>query len=103
MKTTVTELPESRVRVEAVVPPEELAKRVEQTARVIGRDLRIPGFRKGKVPAPVVIRRVGREAVLEETIRNALGRWYVDAVAESGIAPVGEPDLNMGEIGRAHV
>jgi trigger factor len=97
MKTTVTELPESRVRVEAEVPPEEVARRIEQTARAIGRDLRIPGFRKGKVPPPVVIKRVGREAVLDETIRNSLGRWYVDAIAEAGIAPVGDPDLDMGD------
>jgi trigger factor len=99
MKTTVTELPESRVRVEAEVPPEELAKRVEQTARSIGRDLRIPGFRKGKVPAPVVIRRVGRDAVLDEAIRSSLGRWYVDAIEAAGIAPVGDPSIDMGESG----
>ena len=97
MKTTVTELPESRVRVEAEVPPEEVAKRVEQTARAIGRDLRIPGFRKGKVPAPVVIKRVGREAVVSETIQSSIGRWYVDAVREAGIAPVGDPDLDLGD------
>jgi trigger factor len=99
MKTTVTELPESRVRIEAEVPPEEIAKRVEQTARSLGRDLRIPGFRKGKVPAPVVIRRIGRESVLDETIRSSLGRWYVEAVDAAGIAPIGEPDLDMGEGG----
>jgi trigger factor len=97
MKTTVTELPESRVRVEAEVPPEEVERRVEQTARTLGKDLRIPGFRKGKVPAAVVVRRIGREAVLEETIRTALGRWYVEAIDASGIAPVGDPDLQMGE------
>src|SRR5688572_25596295 len=97
MKTTVTELPESRVRVEAEVPPEELARRVEQTAKSLGRDLRIPGFRKGKVPAPVVIRRVGREAVLDEAIRSSLGRWYVNAIDEAGIAPVGDPSIETGE------
>jgi trigger factor len=97
MKTTVTELPESRVRVEAEVPPEEVAKRVEQTARAIGRDLRIPGFRKGKVPAPIVLQRVGRDAVVTEAIQSAIGRWYVDAVREAGIAPVGDPELDMGE------
>jgi trigger factor len=97
MKTTVTELPESRVRVEAEVPPEEVAKRVEQTARALGRDLRIPGFRKGKVPAPVVIRRLGREAVLDETVRSALGRWYVEAVQAAKIAPVGDPDVKLGD------
>lgn len=97
MKTTVTELPESRVRVEAEVPPEEVAKRVEQTARALGRDLRIPGFRKGKVPAPVVIRRLGHEAVLDETVRSALGRWYVEAVQAAKIAPVGDPDIKLGD------
>lgn len=97
MKTTVTELPESRVRVEAEVPPEELERRVEQTARSLGKDLRIPGFRKGKVPAPVVLRRIGREAVLDETIRSSLGRWYLDAIDASGIAPVGDPDLQLGD------
>jgi trigger factor len=97
MKTTVTELPESRVRVEAEVPPEEVAKRVEQTAKSLGRDLRIPGFRKGKVPAPVVIRRIGRDAVLDEAIRSSLGRWYVNAIDEAGIAPVGDPSIELGE------
>jgi trigger factor len=97
MKTTVTELPESRVRVEAEVPPEEVERRVEQTARTLGRDLRIPGFRKGKVPPPVVLRRVGRAAVLDEAIRSSLGRWYVDAIGSAGIAPVGDPELQLAD------
>src|SRR3712207_5151870 len=95
MKTTVTELPESRVRVEAEVPPDEVQKRVEQAARAIGRDLRIPGFRKGKVPPPVVIRRVGREAVLDQAVRDSLGNWYVDAIGDSGVSPVGDPNLDL--------
>ena len=65
VNTSVTELPESRVRVEAEVPAAEVEKRVEQAARVLGRQLRVPGFRAGKAPAPVVITRVGREAVLD--------------------------------------
>ena len=97
MKTTVTELPESRVRVEAEVPPDELQKRIDQTARSLGSELRIPGFRKGKVPAPVVIRRIGREAVLDEAIRSSLGRWYVAAIDDAGIAPVGDPKLDIGD------
>jgi trigger factor len=97
MKTTITELPESRVRVEAEVPPDEVQKRLNQTAQSLGSELRIPGFRKGKVPPPVVIRRIGREAVLEETIRSALGRWYVAAIDDAGIAPIGDPKLDLGE------
>ncbi|HSC02605.1 MAG TPA: trigger factor [Solirubrobacteraceae bacterium] len=93
--TTVTELPESRVRVQAEVAPEEVERRIQQAARELGRQMRIPGFRKGKVPPPVVIRRLGREAVLDEALRSALGTWYADAIDGAGIAPVGEPDLDV--------
>ncbi|MBI5104273.1 MAG: trigger factor [Solirubrobacterales bacterium] len=98
VKTTVTELPESRVRVEAEVPPEEVKRRVQEAAGRLGRDLRMPGFRKGKVPAPVVIQRVGREAVLDEAVRGSLGRWYVEAIDASGIKPVGDPDVDLGDL-----
>ncbi|MGA9856670.1 MAG: trigger factor [Solirubrobacteraceae bacterium] len=97
LKTTVTELPESRVRVDAEVPAEEVERRLQQAARKLGGQLRIPGFRKGKVPPPVVIRRLGREAVFDEALRSALGEWYIDAIDGSGIAPVGEPDFNFAE------
>ncbi len=93
--TTVTELPDSRVRVEAQVAAEEVERRIQQTARELGRQMRMPGFRKGKVPPPVVIRRLGREAVLDETLRSSLGTWYADAIDGAGIAPVGEPDLDV--------
>jgi trigger factor len=98
VSTTVTELPESRVRVEAEVAPAEVERRLQEAARKLGGSLRIPGFRKGKVPPPVVIRRLGREYVLDEAMRESLGAWYVDAVDVSGIAPVGEPDINFGEL-----
>jgi len=98
VKTKVTELPESRVRVEAEVPADEVERRVQQTARVLGRDLKMPGFRKGKVPPPVVIQRVGRTVVLDETVRGTLGRWYLDAIDAAGIHPVGDPQLDLGDL-----
>jgi trigger factor len=98
VKTTVHELPESRVRVEAEVAPEEVRRRLQEAAGKLGRDLRMPGFRRGKVPAPVVIQRVGREAVLDEAVRGSLGRWYTDAVDSSGIHPVGDPDVDLGDL-----
>ncbi len=98
VKTNVTELPESRVRVEAEIAPEEVERRVTQTAAALGRDMRIPGFRKGKVPPPVIIRRVGREAVLDEAVRESLGTWYVDAIDASGIVPIGDPKLDLGAL-----
>ncbi len=93
--TNVTELPESRVRVDAEVAAVEVERRVQQAARELGKTLRIPGFRKGKVPPPVVIRRLGREAVLDEALRSALGNWYAEAVDAAGIYPIGEPDIDF--------
>jgi trigger factor len=96
--TTVTELPESRVRVQAEVPAEEVEKRVAQAARQLARNIRVPGFRAGKAPPPVIIQRVGREAVLDEAVRDSLGTWYAAAIDAARIAPVGEPDVDMGEL-----
>jgi trigger factor len=93
--TTVKELPESRVRVEAEVASEEVERRLNAAARQLGQQMRVPGFRKGKVPPPIVIRRLGREAVLDEAVRDALPDWYADAIQGAGIAPVGEPELKM--------
>ena len=98
VKTSITELPESRVRVQAEVPAEEVERRVAEAAKQLGRQMRVPGFRRGKVPPPIVIRRLGREAVLDEALRRALGSWYADAIEEAGIAPIGEPELNMGDL-----
>jgi trigger factor len=98
LKTTVTELPESRVRVEAEVPADDLERSLQSTARQLGSSMRIPGFRQGKVPPPVIIRRIGRRAVLDETVRERIGRWYVDAITSADIQPVGDPELDLGEL-----
>jgi trigger factor len=98
VKSSVTELPESRVRVDAEVAPDEVERRLQQTAKALGREMKIPGFRKGKVPPPIVLRRVGRQAVLDETLRSSLGAWYVDAIDAAGIAPVGDPEVALGDL-----
>ncbi len=95
VSATVTELPESRVRVEAEVPAAEVEKRVAQAARQLGRNLRVPGFRAGKVPPPVIIQRVGRDAVLDEAVRESIGTWYSAAIDAARIVTVGEPALNL--------
>ena len=61
-------------------------------------ELKLPGFRRGKVPAPLVIQRMGREVVLEEAVRETLSSWYSDAIETSGIVPVGDPQLDLGEL-----
>ena len=96
--TTVTELPESRVRVEVEVAPQEVERRLGQAARELGRSLRVPGFRAGKVPPPVIIKRIGREAVLDEAVRDSLPRWYSAAIDAARIVPIGEPALDLGQL-----
>lgn len=98
VSTTVTQLPESRVRVQAEVPAAEVEKRVAQAARQLGRNLRIPGFRAGKVPPPVIIQRVGRPAVLDEAVRDSIGTWYSAAIDAARIVPVGEPALDLDKL-----
>lgn len=98
LKTAVTELPESRVRLEVEVPAGEVESSVERKAKELGRSLRLPGFRRGKVPAPLVIQRIGRQAVLEEAVRDRLSAWYADAVLSSGIVPVGDPAVDLGDL-----
>ncbi|HEY4429180.1 MAG TPA: trigger factor [Solirubrobacteraceae bacterium] len=98
VRTTVTELGDSRVRLQVEVPPGELEGRLAQKARQLGRELKLPGFRRGKVPAPLVIQRIGREVVLEEAVRDTLSSWYSAAIETSGIVPVGDPQLDLGEL-----
>jgi trigger factor len=95
---TVTELPESRVRVEAEVPATEVTKRLEQAARGLARNMRVPGFRAGKAPPPVVIKRIGRDAVLDEAVRESIGTWYTAAIDAAKVVPVGEPDLDLSKL-----
>src|SRR5436190_1785747 len=98
MKTSVTELGDSRVRVDVGIEPDAVESRVDRAARSMARDMRIPGFRKGKVPPQLVIQRVGRDAVLEQALRDSLPEWYERALLEAGITPVGDPQLNVPSI-----
>jgi trigger factor len=98
MKTSVRELPESRVRVDVDVEASDVDRRLERTARDLAREMRVPGFRKGKVPPQMVLQRVGRDAVLEQTLRDSLPEWYERALLEAGINPVGDPKLDVASM-----
>lgn len=98
VETTVTELPDSRVRVQVQVAPAEVQGRLERKARQLGRELKLPGFRRGKIPAPLVIQRVGREAVLDQAVRESLSGWYAEAIDAAGVVPVGDPQLDLADL-----
>lgn len=97
ISTTVTDLPASRVRVVAQVAAEEVARTIDQAARQLGLNMRIPGFRKGKAPPPLIVQRVGRSAVVDRAVQDGLKRWYGAALDDAGIAPVGQPELDVGD------
>ena len=98
LTTTTTELGDSRVRLEVEVPSEALERELRSAAEEIGRSLKVPGFRSGKVPHQVVLQQVGREAVLDEAVRRGLPGWYEEAVAEAGITTVGDPSIDLGDL-----
>ena len=95
MQTTVSELPGSRVRVEAEVPAADVQKGVNRAARALAREMRLPGFRKGKAPPSLVVQRLGFGPVFEEALRDSLPEWYERALLDSGIAPVGDPKIEL--------
>ncbi|HEX3254995.1 MAG TPA: trigger factor [Gaiellaceae bacterium] len=98
MKTKVEELPESRVRLDVEVPEEDVAHAFEHAATDMAESLRLPGFRKGKAPVPVVIARVGREAVWQEALRGHLDSWFWSAAETSGIRPVASPEVEFEDL-----
>jgi trigger factor len=95
VKTKVEELPESRVRLDVEVPEDDVAHAFEHAATDMAESLRLPGFRKGKAPVPVVVARVGREAVWQEALRGHLDSWFWSAAETSGIHPVASPEVEF--------
>ncbi len=95
MQPKVSELPGSRVEVEVEVPAADVERAVNRAARGLAREMRMPGFRKGKAPPSLVVQRLGFSAVLEEAIREALPEWYERALLGSGIASVGDPSVEV--------
>lgn len=98
VKTKVEELPESRVRLDVEVPEEDVAHAFEHAASDMAESLRVPGFRTGKAPVPVVIARVGREAVWQEALRGHLDSWFWSAAETSGIRPVTSPEVEFDDL-----
>ncbi len=95
MQTTVSELEDSRARVEAEVPAADVDRRVQRAARALGREMRLPGFRKGKVPPKLVLQQLGFGPVFEQALRDALPEWYEQAVLDSGVSTVGDPEIEI--------
>jgi len=95
VKTDVEELSPTRVRLSVEVPFDELKPSLDKAYREVGRQVRIPGFRPGRVPPPVIDRRVGRDVVLSQAVNDAMPDLYAKAVAEGDIHTLGQPEVEI--------
>jgi trigger factor len=94
MAPVVEELPDNKVRLTVDVPREDVHHAVEHAASDLAASVKIPGFRKGKVPMPVLVNRIGRERIYTEAIESHIGGWFWDAATRSGIRPADRPELD---------
>jgi trigger factor len=103
VRSTVEPVEPTKVKINVVVEPDELGPAIERTARRLGREVRVPGFRKGKVPRRVLEARIGRDTLLAEAIEHeAVPEFYARAVEEHGVEPlsrakVDPPDYHDGQ------
>jgi trigger factor len=97
MKTTIERLEDNKLRLDVHVPASEVQEAMDATLQMMARDMNLPGFRPGKVPPQAVLSRIGREAVVAETVRYFIDDWYRAAVMASGIRPVAAPEVDFPE------
>jgi trigger factor len=95
VKSTVENLSPTRVRLAVEVPFTDLQPNLDAAYKKIAQQVRVPGFRPGKVPARIIDQRVGRGAVLEEAINEALPGVYSQAAREHELRPVGQPEIDV--------
>ena len=95
MKSTVEQLSPTRVRINVEVPFAELQPDFDRAYKELAKTVRLPGFRPGKAPARLLEARVGREAMLEQVINEALPSRYGQAVTETDVRPLGQPDIEV--------
>jgi trigger factor len=95
VKSTVEQLSPTRVRINVEVPFTELQPDFERAYKELAKQVRLPGFRPGKAPAKLLEARFGREAMLDQVINEALPSRYGQAVTESDVRPLGQPDIEV--------
>ncbi len=95
VNTTVEQLTPTRVKLTITVSPDELKPSIAHAYEHIAQDVQIPGFRKGKVPAPIIDQRVGRTAVLEHAVSEGLDTFYREAVEAEKVRVIGRPNADV--------
>jgi trigger factor len=95
VKTDVEELSPTRVKLTIEVPFEELKPSLDKAYREVAKQVRIPGFRPGRVPPRVIDARIGRSAVLDQAVNDAVPQLYNKAMAEREVVPLGQAEIEI--------
>ena len=95
MKSAVETLSPTRAKLTVEVPFEELKPSLDAAYKKIAQQINVPGFRRGKVPPMVIDRQVGRGAVLDEAINEALPKLYVEALQANDLEPLAQPEIEI--------
>jgi trigger factor len=95
VQSRVEELADNRVRLTVDVPRHDLKHAVDHAASDLAGSLKIPGFRKGKVPMPVLLSRVGRERLYTEAVDSHIGGWFWNAAARERVRPIAQPQYDF--------
>ncbi|WP_420753722.1 trigger factor [Rhodococcus sp. O3] len=98
MKSTVEQLSPTRVRINVEVPFEELQPDFDRAFKALASQIRLPGFRPGKAPRKLLEARVGRGAVLEQVVNDAIGPRYSEAVTANDVKVIGQPEIELTKI-----
>ncbi len=98
MKSAVETLSPTRAKMTVEVSFDELAPNLEAAYKAIAKQVNIPGFRRGKVPAAVIDRQVGRGAVLDQAINDALPKLYVQALQDNDLEPLAQPEIDVTKL-----
>lgn len=98
MKSAVETLNPTRVKLTVEVPFDELEPSMKTAYKTIGEQVTVPGFRKGKVPPRIIDQRLGRGAVLQEAVNDALPKFYAEAAQENDLRPLGQPQVEVTDV-----
>jgi trigger factor len=93
--TTVEELGDNRVRLTVEVPPAQVKHAVEHAVSDLSESVKLPGFRKGKIPEPVLISRLGKERIYSEAVDSHIGGWFWSAAARNRVRPITDPQYEF--------
>ena len=98
MKSAVETLSPTRAKLTVEVPFEELKPSLDAAYQQIAKQINVPGFRKGKVPPSVIDRQVGKGAILEQAINDALPQKYREALEANSLEPLAQPDIEVTKL-----